>query len=99
LAQCSREDVSTRLGVSMADVPAVHISNPKTLEFQVVRPALLPGLLKTLAANRRLPLPLRLFELSDVVLKDHKAGTIHFLLFLTLFPREVHCGFSITRNN
>lgn len=55
-------------------MPAVHISNPKTLEFQVVRTLLLPGLLKTLAANKKMPLPLRLFEISDVVLKDDKAG-------------------------
>uniref|UniRef100_A0AAY4DI24 Phenylalanine--tRNA ligase beta subunit n=1 Tax=Denticeps clupeoides TaxID=299321 RepID=A0AAY4DI24_9TELE len=36
----------------------------------VARTTLLPGLLKTLAANRKLPLPLKLFEISDVVLKD-----------------------------
>ena len=52
------------------DIPAVHISNPKTLEFQVARTSLLPGLLKTVQANRKMPLPLKLFEISDVVLKD-----------------------------
>merc|ERR1712106_1151418 len=30
----------------------------------------LPGLLKTVQANRKMPLPLKLFEISDVVLKD-----------------------------
>lgn len=55
-------------------MPAVHISNPKTLEFQVARTTLLPGLLKTLAANKKMPLPMKLFEISDVVLKDSKAG-------------------------
>uniref|UniRef100_A0AAQ4QNZ5 Phenylalanine--tRNA ligase beta subunit n=1 Tax=Gasterosteus aculeatus aculeatus TaxID=481459 RepID=A0AAQ4QNZ5_GASAC len=50
--------------------PAVHIANPKTAEFQVARTTLLPGLLKTVAANRKMPLPLKLFEISDVVLKD-----------------------------
>uniref|UniRef100_A0A8C8CFC6 Phenylalanine--tRNA ligase beta subunit n=1 Tax=Oncorhynchus tshawytscha TaxID=74940 RepID=A0A8C8CFC6_ONCTS len=49
---------------------ACHISNPKTAEFQVARTTLLSGLLKTVAANRKTPLPLRLFEISDVVLKD-----------------------------
>ena len=49
---------------------AVHISNPKTLEFQVVRTTLLPGLLKTVHANKNLPLPLKLFEISDVVFRD-----------------------------
>jgi phenylalanyl-tRNA synthetase beta chain len=52
------------------EVPAVHIANPKTVEFQVARTSLLPGLLKTLQANRKMPLPLKLFEISDVVVKD-----------------------------
>lgn len=58
----------------MEEVPAVLISNPKTLEFQVVRTELLPGLLKTLAANKKMPLPLKLFEISDVVLQDKTTG-------------------------
>ncbi|XP_061704501.1 phenylalanine--tRNA ligase beta subunit [Cydia pomonella] len=72
---CSREDISTKLGIPIEQVPAVHISNPKTLEFQVVRTQLLPGLLKTLAANKKMPLPLKLFEISDVVLQDADAET------------------------
>ncbi|XP_048006668.1 phenylalanine--tRNA ligase beta subunit isoform X2 [Leguminivora glycinivorella] len=72
---CSREDISTKLGIGIEQTPAVHVSNPKTLEFQVVRTRLLPGLLKTLAANRRMPLPLKLFEISDVVLQDPTAET------------------------
>uniref|UniRef100_A0A8D0NGR9 Phenylalanine--tRNA ligase beta subunit n=1 Tax=Sus scrofa TaxID=9823 RepID=A0A8D0NGR9_PIG len=36
----------------------------------VARTTLLPGLLKTIAANRKMPLPLKLFEISDVVIKD-----------------------------
>ncbi|CAK1543898.1 unnamed protein product [Leptosia nina] len=72
---CSREDVATKLGRDIKDVPAAHISNPKTLEFQVVRTLLLPGLLKTLAANKKMPLPLKIFEIGDVVLKDEAAET------------------------
>ena len=68
---CSREDISDKLGHKLEDVPAVHISNPKTLEFQVARTTLLPGLLKTLAANKKMPLPQKLFEVSDVILKDN----------------------------
>ena len=49
---------------------AVHIANPKTLEFQIARTTLLPGLLKTVQANLKMPLPMKLFEISDVVLKD-----------------------------
>jgi phenylalanyl-tRNA synthetase beta chain len=49
---------------------AVKIANPKTLEFQVVRSSLLPGLLKTIRENRSHPLPIRIFETSDIVVKD-----------------------------
>ncbi|CAH8657849.1 unnamed protein product [Schistosoma intercalatum] len=67
---CSKEDISTKLRQKLDDVPAVHISNPKTLDFQVVRTSLLPGLLNTLASNKSLPLPLKLFEVQDIVLKN-----------------------------
>ncbi|XP_055306492.1 phenylalanine--tRNA ligase beta subunit [Sitodiplosis mosellana] len=67
---CSRDDISTKLGKKIEEVPAVHIGNPKTLEFQVARTCLLSGVLKTVAANKRMPLPLKLFEISDVVLVD-----------------------------
>jgi phenylalanyl-tRNA synthetase beta chain len=52
------------------DGSAVTLSNPKTVEYQVVRTTLVPGLLKTLAANKHSPLPLKLFEVSDIVLRD-----------------------------
>lgn len=67
---CARDDVSSKLGLDLKNVQAVHISNPKTLEFQVARTTLISGLLKTLAANKKMPLPMKLFEVSDVVLKD-----------------------------
>ncbi|CAH8289404.1 unnamed protein product [Heterobilharzia americana] len=67
---CSREDISCKLRYSLDDIPAVHISNPKTLDFQVVRTSLLPGILHTLASNRSLPLPLKLFEVQDIVVKN-----------------------------
>ncbi|KAG5875533.1 hypothetical protein JTB14_021584 [Gonioctena quinquepunctata] len=71
---CSKDDVSTKLGIdSIEKVPAVHISNPKTLEFQVCRTSLLPGILKTIAANKKMPLPMKIFEIADVVLKDSEA--------------------------
>lgn len=68
---CSREDISNKLGHNLINVPAVHILNPKTLEFQVARTTLIPGLLKTLAANKKMPLPHKLFEVSDIILKDN----------------------------
>jgi len=66
---CSRDDVSAKLRKSMPE-NAVHIANPKTLEFQIARTSLLPGLLKTVQANLNRPIPMKLFEISDVVLKD-----------------------------
>ncbi|XP_047449361.1 phenylalanine--tRNA ligase beta subunit [Mugil cephalus] len=69
-ALCSKDDIADKLRKEISDTKAAHISNPKTAEFQVARTTLLPGLLKTIAANRKMPLPLKLFEISDVVLKD-----------------------------
>uniref|UniRef100_A0A665W7N6 Phenylalanine--tRNA ligase beta subunit n=1 Tax=Echeneis naucrates TaxID=173247 RepID=A0A665W7N6_ECHNA len=69
-ALCSQEDIADKLGKKISETKAAHISNPKTAEFQVARTTLLPGLLKTIAANRKMPLPLKLFEISDVVLQD-----------------------------
>ncbi|XP_054717836.1 LOW QUALITY PROTEIN: phenylalanine--tRNA ligase beta subunit-like [Uloborus diversus] len=67
---CSKDDISTKLRSANGISTAVQVANPKTLEFQVVRTTLLPGLLKTIHANKKMPLPLKLFEISDVVLKD-----------------------------
>lgn len=56
---CAKEDISRKLRKPTALVPAIHISNPKALEFQVARTTLIPGLLKTLAANKKMPIPLK----------------------------------------
>lgn len=54
---------------------AVVIGNPKTAEFQQCRTSLLAGVLKTLRENRNAPVPLRLFELGDVVHVDADTET------------------------
>lgn len=46
---------------------AVQLSNPKTVEYQVVRTSLLPGLLKTVRENQKHSLPIKVFEAGDVV--------------------------------
>lgn len=105
-ALCSRDDISIRLRDDKALDKAVHISNPKTQEFQVLswsngaaslctwlalfqvaRSSLLPGLMKTLSSNRDMPLPLKLFELQDVILKDSESGKAYWELytFLSLY--------------
>lgn len=48
---------------------AIVLSNPKTAEFEVVHTSLLPSMLKTLSSNRKMPLPQRIFQVADVVLK------------------------------
>lgn len=67
---CSRDDISQKLRNPDALSKAVQVANPKTLEFQVVRTTLLPGVLKTIHCNKKMPLPLKLFEIADVVVKD-----------------------------
>jgi len=78
-ALCSRDDVASKMGKNIKDIPAVHIGNPKTLEFQIARTSLLPGILKTTACNRKMPLPLRLFEISDVIFtsKEKDVGAMN----------------------
>ncbi|KAH8615876.1 tRNA synthetase B5 domain [Trypanosoma vivax] len=51
---CSRDDAFARLNRDDHDV-AVHIANPKTMEFQICRPTLMPGILKTLNASKSHP--------------------------------------------
>ncbi|KAF6027208.1 hypothetical protein EB796_014478 [Bugula neritina] len=70
---CSTDDVSKKLRKDIATVPAVHITNPKAIEFQVVRTTLLSGILKTISSNKNMPLPLKLFEISDVVHRTSKS--------------------------
>lgn len=66
--------MSTKLRKPFDSDQTVCISNPKTLEFQVARTNLLSGLLRTTSANKKMPLPMKLFEVTDVVLKDPTKG-------------------------
>jgi len=72
---CSCSDVAEKFGKKIEEIPAVHIANPKSLDFQIGRTTLLPGLLKTIANNQGTALPIQLFEVSDVILKDSSAET------------------------
>lgn len=67
---CSHDEAFANLGRTDNDV-AAHIANPQTIEFQVCRPSLMPGILKTLSCNKSQPLPQRYFECADVVLIDN----------------------------
>lgn len=52
------------------DKMAVRLANPKSLEYQIVRTSLIPGLLKTIRENRRHAVPMKVFEVADVCFKD-----------------------------
>ncbi|CAC9483182.1 putative phenylalanyl-tRNA synthetase [Leishmania infantum JPCM5] len=88
LSLCSRADAFESLGRVDNDV-AAHIANPQTMEFQVCRPSLLPGILKTLATNKSKPLPQRFFECADVVLLDNERN---FPPVLELKADYASCG-------
>ncbi|KAI8866642.1 phenylalanyl-tRNA synthetase [Ramicandelaber brevisporus] len=70
LTLCSHDENFAYLRHEDPGNEAVALANPMTLEFQVVRTTLVPGLLKTLYHNRRHPVPHQLFEVGDVVLQD-----------------------------
>ena len=57
------------------DLAPVILHAPKTKEFEIVRSSLLPGLLKTLACNRSNQLPIKMFEVTDVVFRDTREET------------------------
>lgn len=69
---CSIEDECEKIRQprELREPNLVKIANPKTIEFQTARNTILPGLLKTIQANKKMPLPLKLFEVSDVVQVD-----------------------------
>lgn len=49
---------------------AVLLANPKTIEYEVVRTSLVPGILKTIRENKKHAIPIKVFECGDIVLKD-----------------------------
>lgn len=95
-ALCSRDDVGAKMRKKIEDIPAVHISNPKTHEFQIARTSLLPGVLKTASCNKKMPLPLKLFEISDVIVQDDKkdVGARNHRSFCAIFYNKLP-GFEV----
>jgi len=73
LILCSHDENFAWLNRKDDGTKAVKLANPKTTEYQVVRTSLLPGLLKTIRENRAHALPIRVFETSDIVVKDSKS--------------------------
>ncbi|KAI8877197.1 beta subunit of phenylalanyl-tRNA synthetase [Backusella circina FSU 941] len=70
LILCSHDENFKFLNRADDSKTAIQLANPKTAEYQVVRTSLLPGILKTLNSNKKLALPIKVFEVSDVGYKD-----------------------------
>ncbi|KAJ1849058.1 phenylalanine--tRNA ligase subunit beta, partial [Coemansia sp. RSA 486] len=49
---------------------AIVLEKPKSIECQIGRSTMLPGLLKTISENRKYPIPFKVFEVSDVMFKN-----------------------------
>lgn len=86
---CSYKENYSYLKKSDPGNEAVLLSNPKTLEFEVVQTSLIPAMLKTLASNKKMPLPIKIFQVADVCLQDgsHDNGARNERRLCA-----VHCG-------
>jgi len=65
----------TNFELMRASGEAATIANPISEEYTILRTWLLPCLIAVLRANRRHPLPQRVFEVGDVVLLDEGTET------------------------
>ncbi|KAL1522159.1 hypothetical protein AB1Y20_021798 [Prymnesium parvum] len=72
-ALCSHDEAFKYMRRVDDGTTAAVIGNPKTIEFQVCRTSLLPGLFKTFAQNKSNPLPWKLFEVQDTISLDPQA--------------------------
>jgi len=72
-ALCSHDEAFGHMRRADDGKQAAVIGNPKTVEFQVCRTSLLPGLFKTFANNKSNPLPWKLFEVQDTIHLDPRA--------------------------
>ena len=70
LILCSHDENFAWLNRKDPGNTAVKLANPKTAEYQIVRTSLLPGLLKTINSNKHQPVPIKIFEASDVAFID-----------------------------
>lgn len=88
---CSHAENYALLKKSDPGREAVVLANPKTVEFEVVHTSLIPAMLKTVASNKKMPLPLRIFQVADVVLQDpqHEVSARNERHLCA-----VHCGMS-----
>lgn len=77
--------------------PAVSLSNPANVEYEVVRTTLLPGALKTLSYNKSISHKdgVKLFEISDIVLPtNNDVGAMNARRLVGLYA-GVSAGFEV----
>lgn len=70
LILCSHDENFAWLNRKDDGKTAIRLQNPKSQEYQIVRTSLLPGLLLSIQNNKHMPIPLKIFEASDVGFKD-----------------------------
>lgn len=75
LVLCSYNENFNYLGKTSNSL-AIILENPKTSDYQVVRTSLIPGLLKTIRENKKHVLPMKIFEVSDIVLQNKNEETL-----------------------
>lgn len=71
----SYKDNYTNMRLAIDHDECVQLSNPKTIEFQVVRTSLVPGLLQCLRSNKGESLPQKIFEVQDCAVLDASTDT------------------------
>jgi len=77
--------------------PAVSLSNPANVEYEVVRTTLLPGALKTLAHNKSISHKdgVKLFEISDVVFPaNNEVGAVNARRLVAVYSSQ-SSGFEV----
>eukprot|EP00227_Mantoniella_beaufortii_P009897 CAMPEP_0197580416 /NCGR_PEP_ID=MMETSP1326-20131121/4211_1 /TAXON_ID=1155430 /ORGANISM="Genus nov. species nov., Strain RCC2288" /LENGTH=596 /DNA_ID=CAMNT_0043144159 /DNA_START=57 /DNA_END=1847 /DNA_ORIENTATION=+ len=93
---CSHDDNFANVSREDTGNSAAIIANPSSLDVQVVRSSLLPGVLKAMGANKDTPMPAKLFEVGDVVLLDESkdVGARNYRRLLVLYS-NVKSGFEV----
>ena len=71
----SRKEQFDFLRVPFEEHRAVHLANSKTKEYDYVRNTLVPGVMKTIHANKAEKLPHKIFEVADVCQIDDTTDT------------------------
>ncbi len=72
---CSHADAFVHMQRVDDGKVAVVLLAPKTADFEITRPTLLPGLMRTMESNKSQPLPIKMFEVSDVCIQSSDSDT------------------------